>query len=109
MKKEKRAVYYELVSTIDAALCACCKFYESEGSVCDGGGGECHHPLNTDSCPYTIERVVDGASWGEDCWLFRPRLSVEDTADIVGIVLANGWDEWQYWEYEGKLKVSGVI
>ena len=64
------------------SLCPFCLFAEQEGDWCDASL-ECNHPL-----PVLSERE-DWGPWreGEDCWGFRPRMSVEVAADLVGIWL----------------------
>lgn len=99
MKRAQRAVYLELTKEIDWQLCSFCIFAESNGC---GAGLECTHPL--------LERlpVADCELYpGEDCWGFRPSLSVSLVADIIGIILEQGWEEASWWEDEGVLKVAG--
>jgi hypothetical protein len=44
---------------------------------------------------------------GSDCWGFRPDISVQNAADIVGIVLAKGYQEWFYQIGGENIKVYG--
>lgn len=39
--------------------------------------------------PYELEP-------GSDCWGYSPNIPIRDIADIVGIILVNGNDEWSY-------------
>ena len=100
MKREKREVYLKLAAEIDWTLCGFCKYSESLGC---GDGMECHHP---------IERISEDAPGfypNEDCWAYRPNLPVSDIADIVGIILSNGWRTAYYLEYPdtGRIEVYG--
>ena len=99
MKKEKRLVYIELASEIEADLCCFCKYGKSMGCEC---GTECTHPI--DRQRQILRRDDDIQS---DCWGFRPEMEVSLMADICGIILANGWVEWTYWEDHGKTKIAG--
>ena len=100
VKKEERKIFKILTDEIGTELCFFCQFAEYHG--CDEGC-ECTHPL--------IEKVLDREEWlepGKDCWLFKNRLKVEDCADIVGIALANNFDEWAYRiQDDGTVKVCG--
>lgn len=102
MKKEQRLVYKELSLEADAQLCAFCKKAESLG--CEDGMA-CIHPLNKDG---RLFGEWDGIEPGEDCFLFRPNLPVRDIADIVGLILSNGFTSWSYLiEDDGTIKVFG--
>ena len=59
--------------------------------------GQCGEVLPWDNS-YGIEP-------GDDCWAFRPDMPVSDIADIVGLIIANGWVEWDY--TKEPLTVSG--
>ena len=82
MKAEQRTIYLVLTEEINWMLCSFCKFAQA-GFEC--GMAECHHPLEVISGDMMVEEP------GADCWAFRPNLPVPDIADIVGIILAEGW------------------
>ncbi len=94
MKREARAVYVALANEVDAQLCCFCKSHDA--IMCGDVG--CSHPL-----PVSDDEVYPG----DDCWGFRPKVKVPDLADIVGIVLSNGWQSWRY-ELGDPIKVSGT-
>ena len=99
MKREQREVYITLSDEINFTLCSFCK-YEAGGC----GVSECKHPLAyrfEDSWGYY------GMEPGDDCWGFRPKFSVEDCADIVGIALQNKWCVLSWWEEDKRLLVAG--
>jgi hypothetical protein len=100
VKKEQWEIFKVLTDEIGTELCFFCKFVEYNGC---GECCECVHPL--------IEKMLglrDLLEPGEDCWLFKNRLKVEDCADIVGIALANNFDEWAYRiQDDGTIKVYG--
>lgn len=86
MKKAQREIYIILADEVCFCLCSFCKFAKAIGC----GETECGHPLNN--------RVgFDDRGWGygiepgDDCWGFRPSHDVSTVADIVGIILVNGW------------------
>jgi len=99
MKKEQRQVYIELATEIDASLCTYCHYASWVADGCCEGHAECKHPI--DSLSYQ-ERFDEDLSPDTDCWGFNPNLSVNLAADMVGAVLAAGWDEWAYIKYSPK-------
>ena len=105
MKKAQREIYLILSNEVGLQICGFCKYSCYTGSPCEDGYCECEHPLH--------DRV--GFSWndeepepGQDCWGFRSMHTVEDAADIVGIVLANEFGEWFFRKFaDGTIKVYG--
>lgn len=100
MKQAEREKYRNVAGAIGCGLCICCKYSESDGSICcEDGYCECKHP---------IERVQEADEDGDisngdkDCWAFRPQISFEDLVMIASYVLEYGWDEWQYNFYKKK-------
>jgi len=113
MKREQRQIYLELGDIIGGGLDSFCKYavHCSNGSICDEGEtwlDECKHPLkykfgfdsgffdDTCECPMT------------DCWGFKPKYTVSDIADIVGIILANDWGSYGWQENNGQIEVYGL-
>lgn len=46
-----------------------------------------------------------------DCWGFRPAYSINDIADIVGIIIQNEWTRWGWVLPEfndNKIEVYGI-
>ena len=105
MKKDKREIYLILTAEVDAGLGGFCKYHHCWGSACDGGYAECEHPLQ-----YRVPHYDDSECEcpNTDCWGFRPRFKVSDVADIVGIVLAEGYLDWGWWQEDGQILVSGT-
>jgi len=108
MKKEQREVYLSLTKVSPGwQLCSFCKYGWGCGSFCSGEGEiECHHPL-TDYYGFSgCDRELEP---GEDCWGFRPNYPVEEIADIVGIMLSEGWQAagW-YRNKQGRLVITGT-
>jgi len=102
VKKEQRLVFRELSSEVETTLCSFCKYSISQGCK---DGMECKHPLVDRTCNFPGEEELCP---GDDCWGYRPVVKVSDVADIVGIILANGWREWMYVLPEDKsILVSG--
>ena len=103
MKKEQREIYVLLTDEVNYQLCTFCRF----GHSFQCGELECKHPLQERLVPFNVYNY----SWpepGDDCWGFRPTHKVEVVADIVGIILANGWEVAGWSENEdGVLEVSG--
>ena len=95
MKKDKRLVYLELAFEACGTICNWCKY--KTGSC----NQECAHPLG-EELPWDYSYGIEP---GDDCWAFRPDMPVADIADIVGIIIANGWVEWDY--TKEPLTVSG--
>lgn len=95
MNKAEREIYVELTSEISATLCLACKF--TGGGYCDSWDG-CKHPLNKDEYTTLFHRPAlywdDDIEPGEDCWAFRPCMSIDILADLAGCILGNGFGEW---------------
>jgi hypothetical protein len=102
MKAEQRIVYVALSDQVNYQVCAFCKF--SAMVVC--GESECTHGL---ADRYGFPGADDYLEPGDDCWGFRPTHKPEVAADIVGIILVNGWEVagWDTQE-DGKVAVSGT-
>ncbi len=92
MKKVQREVYIVLSSEIDGCLCSFCKHAEWSG-CCSDSEVECQHPLYKHT---NYIRFEETCCPGEDCWGFRPVYRVRDIADIVGVVLAEGFTDWSF-------------
>ena len=102
MKGTDREIYLIIAGEIDSSLCVACRF-SSGGDCCTGSF--CEHPLS-DRIGFPCEDM--DLEINEDCWGFRPALSVEHLSDIAGFVLSNGWDEWFWRVYQdGTIKVYG--
>jgi hypothetical protein len=103
MKKEENEIYVVLSREISGNLCAFCHFAEWEGSGCDGYS-LCDHPENVPGRENLLEP-------GDDCWGFQPSLSIEDVADIVGIVLSKnaGHGDWFYRRNDKGIKVYAGV
>ncbi len=63
-------------------ICALCKHCVSSGSICEDGYSECEHPLDI------VKDIAQDVPF--DCWAFKPRLNVDDSADRTGELLR--WD-----------------
>ncbi len=88
MKKQQREIYQVLADEIDWCLCSFCKYAKFDGSPCyDDAGLDCTHPLGE---IWDDQRLVGEP--GLDCWGFRPNLPLSDIADIVGLILSQGFD-----------------
>ena len=85
---ERRAPYRALAEVEcpggPVGLCCFCKFGKREGEGCVDSYVVCQHPL-----PAISESERDSGEWtaGEDCWGFRPYVSFEVAADLVGFWL----------------------
>lgn len=101
MKREQREVYWALADAICSPLCSFCKSSRFSGP-CEDGDIECVHPIE-----YVREQEADKAFQTGDCWGFRPHYKLADIADIVGIILAKGWEYATWHEEDGVLKVFG--
>ena len=102
MNKIDREIYRVLSSEADFCLCSFCRFSKSFNC----GELQCKHPLSD-----RLESLYpyEGKSPGDDCWGFRPSYDVPNTADIVGIILAEGWEVASWYENEERqLVVSGI-
>ena len=105
MNKGQRLVYVKLAKEIDWGICGFCKYHYCHGSACDDGDCSCEHKLEVVRDKYEFDYDVM-----TDCWAFRPSLKVQDIADIVGIVLSENFDpyEFMYWtDKEGQLHIAG--
>lgn len=94
MKKEKRIPYLILTKVeIDdgssAILCSFCRYAEWVGENCEDAECNCHHPLWE-----VNELEYDAAIYGSDCWGFRPAVSADIAADIVGYWLRREGIDW---------------
>ena len=100
MKAAQRLVYRALSEDVHTELCTWCRYVRSfGGGLCDyDGWRECHHPVY-------MMREGEVPALGDDCWAFRSAYPVADIADIVGIVLAQGWTRWVF--TDGPLTVRG--
>lgn len=107
MNKTEREIYLVLASEVDYTLCGFCKYSECVAgeSVCDGGEPYCVHPLG-ERFEHSFSSY--GIEPGMDCWGFRPSHSIDFCADIVGIVLAKGWNGGAVWwkNKKGNWKVA---
>lgn len=97
MKKHQREIYLVLAEEVNCGIAPFCKYSscEGSGSICDGG--ECYHVCEH---PLSVINEQEGDHGipceepGVDCWGFRPDYSLQDIADIVGIILVKGWTRW---------------
>lgn len=104
MNSQQREIYVVLTKEIDTILCSACR-YSSGGDCCTEP--DCDHKLK-DHIKFPFQKRDGFIEPGQDCWGFRPALSVEHLADIAGLVLAHGWDEWFWRVYkDGTIKVFG--
>lgn len=101
MKKNQREIYLVLSMEVETTLCTFCKFFKSEWC----GDGSCNHTL-VDKLEATYG-LYKGQEPGDDCWGFRPDISVRDVADIVGIVLSKKFKIWSYEITNKGIKVYG--
>lgn len=100
MKKENRQIYLILAEEVSTALCSFCRYHEGS-SICEEEYyGYCEHPIET------VKKDRD-LTPGDDCWGFSSLVPVSDAADIVGVILANGWTRWVWWfekDWDKKLR-----
>ena len=98
MKKIKREPYL-ILTNIDfpkgnPLMCSFCRHSKWAGN-CKDAECECGHPLSiSENCSWGIEREVEDAMTGEDCFLFQPAFTPEVAADIVGIWLQEKEPDW---------------
>jgi hypothetical protein len=93
MKKEERLVYLELAKEVNAQLCTFCRYGEGESEGCCEGYCYCVHP---------IDKLADSENMispGDDCWGFKPDMTVSLLADLVGAIVSQGWEEWAFIRY----------
>jgi hypothetical protein len=102
MKSTQREVFIEVACEIDGSLCSFCKYAEWSGSCCDNEC-ECGHPIAEKVIQHTrYETSFEMTTCpGEDCWGFKPAYPISDVADIVGLVLSEGFTDWSY-QYSNK-------
>ena len=108
MKEAQREIYLVLANEIGWSLCNFCKYVQVNGS-CGDSEIECEHPLfdKSDGFENMAINAMDGYGGG-DCWAFRSSHPVSFLTDIVGAIIANGWDYATWWRDEtGVWKVSG--
>lgn len=107
MNRQQREIYLVLTDEIGCQICTACKYGEFTGSACDDGYMECNHKLN-DYSGFPLFEADGDLEPGMDCWGFKPNIQVQDLADIAGLVLAHGWDDW-FWRVfkDGTIKVYG--
>jgi len=103
MKGNERKIYVVLSSEIDGILCCFCRYSRWTGECFEGCEGyyECEHPI--EAVPGYEEELSPGA----DCWGFKPEIPLQDVADIVGIILAEGFRGWAWWREDGQIRVHG--
>lgn len=109
MKKAERLIYHVLAGEVNYLICAFCKYYKCEGgySPCDCGEGYCTHPLLNKSLNFELEQ--ERAMELGDCWGFRPEHDISFCADIVGIILVNGWKESVWWQNKkGEWRIANI-
>ena len=99
MKASRREVYRELLKEVDGGiLCSFCRYSQWEGE-CKEAYCECQHPLEA------ITDKEEELYPGGDCWGFRPHVSLQDIADIVGIILVGHSQQWSWWIDNGQIYV----
>ena len=83
MRKEQRQIYKLLIDLPEDGygLCNICRYAKWEGYDCESADLNCCCGI------WAIEGNADDAWQGSDCWAFRPRWSLEDIIDMVGIFL----------------------
>lgn len=97
MTKQDRVVYLALAEAAEMEICSFCRFNSS--SACEDYS-ICEHPLPS---------VSEHENWWQsDCWAFRPAHPVDVIADIVGLILVNGWELAMWWKRDdGTWAISG--
>jgi len=100
MKQPQREIYILLADLINSGIAPFCKYGSPEdfGSICEEPEGyyACEHPLEINRELFTKGDCMPCEEPCSDCWGFRPEYSLNDIVDIVGIILANSWDRWQF-------------
>lgn len=111
LNREQRRPYLEVIGLIDGGtLCTICRFSDYVGggsSPCMGEGWcECKHRVTELSWQHIHEENLPP---GSDCWGFRPGFPMPVIADIVGMILAGGWEHWgiTYFPNDGRIVVGG--
>jgi hypothetical protein len=104
MKAKQREIYLALMTEVDCQLCSFCKQGITTGSSCDDNiMTECDHPLE--------DRLPSG-NWGlepgQDCWGFVPSHSVDYIAEVVAIILREGYKSVSIDEKDGMILVHGT-
>lgn len=91
MNKASREVYRVLATEVNGTLCTFCRYSTFVGP-CEESYPECEHPIEA----VIVNNNEEVLTPGDDCWGFRPAINVSDTADVVGLVLANNWGRWAW-------------
>ncbi len=111
MNAQQRRPYLAVIGLIDGGqLCTFCRFSEyvnGGSSPCMGEGYcECRHPIDQLSWQYRHEEDLPPRV---DCWGFRPGFNMDVIADIVGMIIGGGWDNWGFTHFPntGKIIVGG--
>lgn len=99
MKKEEREAYLAVIELVKAPLCTLCSYSDWVGGDCADSYNECQHPLDRLSWEKWHEEMLEP---GVHCWGFRPAAPMSVIADIVGLVLAERYDEWSWRRSESK-------
>jgi len=82
MDKKQREIYKQLIELPQEqyGLCGICRFAVWSG-CCEDVDLDCHCGIES------VEEEAGNVWGGDDCWAFRPKYGLEDTADMVGILL----------------------
>jgi hypothetical protein len=100
MKASEREIYFKLIGLCRehwSGLCNICRCAEFTGD-CLCGDMECH-------CG--IEKIAGdcyGYWSGDDCWAFKPRWTLEDATDAVGLILQGKYPDMYRCKELGKRK-----
>jgi hypothetical protein len=104
MKKQQREIYLALISELDWSLCSFCKHGIITGSSCDDN-------ISTE-CDHQLQHRLPSWDWGlepnQDCWGFVPSHSVDYIAEVVAIMLREGYHSVSIDEKDGMILVYGV-
>lgn len=93
MNKEDRLVYVALAEQVHASICSFCRYGEWYQDGCCEGHNECQHPIVALSYENKNEDILEP---GGDCYGFRSAIPTSVTADLVGAILSQGYDDWFY-------------
>jgi hypothetical protein len=95
MENSRHRVWIALTEVTGGIICDACKFSVCYGgeTPCDCGEPFCEHPLATDT-----------PEPGVDCQFFKPCHRIGFFADVVGVVLSNGWEYDGYVVFKDKKK-----
>jgi len=99
MNKEERLVYIALTEEMKGSLCTFCKYGDWYADGCCEGHNECQHPIEALS---SENRNAEELEPGDDCYGFRPNISVSLATDLVGAIISQGFDEWFYRRFSRK-------